>query len=128
MHSVSHKIPKPAANGPFGFRLVFSRYNTAMIRASLLSILLALPVHAVHADDDMARLAADALPIDRALTIVGERYHGRMIAAELAEEKDRAVYDFRWLTPQGNVLQVRLDAATGRFLLIEGVGQTEARK
>ncbi|MDH2325243.1 PepSY domain-containing protein [Cereibacter sp. SYSU M97828] len=95
-----------------------------MIRVALLVLFLALPA---HADDDPARLAEHALPIDRALSVVAGRYEGRMIAAELTEEDDRAVYDFRWLTPQGNVLRIRLDAATGRFLLVDGVGQTEAR-
>ncbi|WP_136684696.1 PepSY domain-containing protein [Falsirhodobacter xinxiangensis] len=95
-----------------------------MIRATLLALFLALPA---HAHDDPARLAEHALPIDRALSVVAGRYEGRMIAAELTEDDDRPVYDFRWLTPQGNVLRIRLDAATGRFLLVDGVGQTEAR-
>lgn len=95
-----------------------------MIRATLFLLCLALPA---NADDDIGRLAEGALPIDRALAIVAERYRGRMIAAELDEEDDRAVYDFRWLTPDGNVLRIQLDAATGRFNQIDGIGQTEAR-
>ncbi len=88
------------------------------IRAIALFLLLALPAAAQE----------PAIPIERALELVGERYEGRMIAAELDEEDDRIVYDFRWRTPQGNILKIELDATTGRFIEVEGVGQSEARK
>lgn len=94
-----------------------------LIRAFIL-MLLALPA---AADDATARLARNAIPIEQALGIVGARYEGRMIAAELDEEDGRAIYEFRWLTPGASVLRIQLDAATGRFLLVDGVGQSEAR-
>lgn len=88
-----------------------------MIRKTALILLLALPAFAQDG----------GLPIERALALVAERYQGRMIAAELDEDDDRPIYDFRWRTPQGNVLKIEMDAITGQFLEVEGVGQTEAR-
>lgn len=87
-----------------------------------LFLMAALPAHA----DDLPPMEG-VLPIERAIATVAGRYQGRMIAAEIAEKDDAPVYDFRWLTPQDNVLRIRLDAVTGRFLLVEGVGQTDAR-
>lgn len=89
------------------------------------ALLLALSVVAVRADDP--DLLADVIPIGQAVDIVAVRYEGRMIAAEITEEDDRALYEFRWLTPQGNVLRIRLDGMTGAFVLVDGVGQTDAR-
>lgn len=109
--------PKQHANGLFGFRLGFNQYSAGMmLRIILLVLTLASPA-----------VADDLLPIGDAVDTVAARYQGRMIAAEVTEDDDREVYDFRWLTPQGNVLRIRLDGITGQFLLIEGVGQTEAR-
>ncbi len=97
------------------------------IRMILPALLLALSALAVRADDpDPARLDA-LIPIGQAVDLVAARYQGRMIAAEIVEEEDRPFYEFRWLTPQGNVLRVRLDGETGGFVLVDGVGQTEAR-
>jgi len=89
------------------------------------ALLLALSVVAVRADDP--DLLADVIPIGQAVDIVAVRYEGRMIAAAITEEDDRALYEFRWLTPQGNVLRIRLDGMTGAFVLVDGVGQTDAR-
>ncbi|WP_374303195.1 PepSY domain-containing protein [Paracoccus sp. (in: a-proteobacteria)] len=38
------------------------------------------------------------------------------------------VYQFRLLTPQRNLLDIRIDARTGRFLSVAGRGQLAARK
>lgn len=95
-------------------------------RMILLTLFLALPA-AAQADDPDPHLMEDVIPIGQAVDIVAARYQGRMIAAEVTEDDDRALYEFRWLTPQGNVLRIRLDGITGRFVLVDGVGQTDAR-
>jgi hypothetical protein len=60
------------------------------------------------------------------------RFEGRVIGAELVdgrrEEKTGTVYALRLLTPQGAVLNLRFDAATGAFLEAEGRGLSAARK
>lgn len=75
------------------------------------------------------------IPLPKAAEIVATRYDGRLIAARLTGPRatERAlgaelVEELRLLTPQGNVLMIRLDARTGRFLEVAGVGQTEARR
>lgn len=75
------------------------------------------------------------LPLPQAVEIVQARYHGRLIGAKLSGPfpSERAlgvalVEELRLLTPQGNVLNIRLDARTGRFLEIAGIGQIAALK
>lgn len=75
------------------------------------------------------------LPLHRAAQIVAERYRGRLIAARLSpstpHEQDLGVdlaYELRLLTPDRNLLMIRLDARTGRFLEVAGIGQIEALK
>ena len=75
------------------------------------------------------------LPLSEAAGLISERYHGRLLAASIAlplphERKLGAelVEEFRLLTPARNLLVIRLDARTGRFLEVAGVGQIEALK
>lgn len=96
-------------------------------RLILPALLLAASALGARADDaDPARMET-LIPIGQAVEIVAGRYAGRMIAAEITEEDDRPLYEFRWLTPQGNVLRIELDGVTGAFVLVDGVGQTDAR-
>ncbi|MBU3032224.1 PepSY domain-containing protein [Paracoccus marinaquae] len=64
---------------------------------------------------------------------VADRYRGRLIGAEVvpptAHERDLGaplVYEFRLVTPQRNLLIIRMDARSGRFLDIAGRGQLQA--
>lgn len=75
------------------------------------------------------------LPLEQAIRIVSDRYHGRLIGARLAaptpHERDlgvELVEELRLLTPARNLLVIRLDARDGRFLEVAGVGQIEALK
>ncbi|MDO5706778.1 MAG: hypothetical protein Q4G49_17130 [Paracoccus sp. (in: a-proteobacteria)] len=75
------------------------------------------------------------LPLHDCAEIAAARYDGRLIAARLklptAHEEGlgvELVRELRLLTPQGNLLTIRLDARDGRFLDVAGIGQTEARK
>jgi hypothetical protein len=76
--------------------------------------------------------AQPVLPLPEAVALVGARYHGRMIDARLVpgREDERAdlVYDLRWLTPAGDVLRIRVAAADGAMLLVEGPGMIAARR
>ncbi len=98
-----------------------------------------------------AMLLAAALPIPRACSggahaqdfsprpfhelaqRVTDRYEGRLIAVRMMpptpHERELGaalVYEFRLLTPHRNLLVIRLDARTGRFLEVAGRGQLQA--
>lgn len=95
-----------------------------------LMILTALPSLGQGLPDDFR-----PLPLHQAARIVGDRYHGRLIAARLTppNRHERSlgvelVEELRLLTPARNLLLIRLDARTGRFLDVAGVGQIEALK
>lgn len=78
----------------------------------------------------MAEGRGDLLPLNEIIARVAERYQGRMIDVEIKpgkrHERPPVVYELRWLTPAGAVLKIRLDAATGDFLEIDGRGQLDA--
>ena len=74
-------------------------------------------------------------PFHRMAEAVTARYQGRLVAAEtrppLPHERAAGVeliYEFRLVTPQRNILNIRVDARTGRFLEVAGRGQLEARR
>lgn len=75
------------------------------------------------------------LPFHDLAERVHDRYRGRLIgAAAVRPTPDERrlgaalVYEFRLLTPRRNLLKIRMDARTGRFLDVAGRGQTEARR
>ena len=74
-------------------------------------------------------------PFHRMAEAVTARDDGRLVAAETRPPRpaERAagvelVYEFRLLTTQRNILNIRVDARTGRFLEVAGRGQLEARR
>lgn len=84
---------------------------------------------------DLERDHAQPLPLQRALRIAEARFRGRLIAARLlpANPAERArgtilVHELRLLTPDRNVLRLRLDAFSGAFLEVAGAGLTAARR
>ena len=100
------------------------------LTAIALPILLALSLAQIGLAEDFR-----PLPLPQAVEIVQTRYQGRLIGAKLTgpHAHERAlgvalVEELRLLTPQGNVLRIRLDARDGRFLEIAGVGQIKALK
>ncbi|MBU2958333.1 PepSY domain-containing protein [Paracoccus sp. 1_MG-2023] len=75
------------------------------------------------------------LPLRRIATTVMSRYQGRLIAVatvppspEEARLGSQLVYELRLLTPARDVLNVRIDAETGRFLEVAGRDLLEARR
>lgn len=75
------------------------------------------------------------LPFHQMARQVEDRYDARLIGAETRpprpDERDAGVqliYRFRLLTQAGQVLNIRLDARTGRFLEVAGAGQIAARR
>lgn len=73
------------------------------------------------------------MPFHELARRVGERYRGRLIGAEIMRpsphERDLGaalIYEFRLITPQQNLLRIRMDARDGRFMEIAGRGQLQA--
>ena len=93
-----------------------------MIRPILVALLLGLAAPAV----------AEPLPLGRVIALAEARFAGRVIGADLVdgrrEERTRQVYALRLLTPEGALLNLRFDAATGAFLEAEGRGLAAARR
>ncbi|MFV0386342.1 PepSY domain-containing protein [Paracoccus sp. (in: a-proteobacteria)] len=73
------------------------------------------------------------LPYHELAERVEERFAGRLIGARTDRPKPEEaglgaalVYEFRLVTPQRNLLRIRLDARTGRFLEVAGRGLVAA--
>lgn len=124
------------ANGPFGFHLAFARYAAAMIllRALALACLTCAPAQAQDVAPEMIEQFRP-LPLNEVAAAVSDRYAGRLLAADTRaphpHERDlgaELVYQFRLMTPQQNLLDIRIDARTGRFLSVSGRGQLAARQ
>lgn len=79
-------------------------------------------------------VAQDASPpnIVAAMGAATERFAGQIVAAQLEEgrphEQAEAVFEFRMLTANGDILRIRVDAATLDILEVDGHGLVSARK
>lgn len=99
-----------------------------MMRVALLLLALSLPLAAQPARPDAL------LPFHEIAKIVQSRIHGRPLAARLDLPRPfemalgtRMVQEVTLLSPQGNIILVRLDAETGRVLELRGRGINAAR-
>lgn len=76
--------------------------------------------------------AQPLVPLADILDTVGQRYIGRVIAADVKRgrkhERTPVVYELRLLTEHGHVINIRFDAANGEFLGANGRGLVEARR
>jgi len=75
------------------------------------------------ADHDAARdavRAGESMPLADIVARVGEQYPGRLLDAELVRRGNGPVYLLRWLTPEGQVLKMRVNARTGTVLNVRG--------
>ncbi|WBU65230.1 PepSY domain-containing protein [Paracoccus aerodenitrificans] len=99
-----------------------------MIRVALICLALCTPLTA-----EPVKLA-ELMPFPKIVMIVKERFHGRLLGARLDSPKAfefasgvHAVHELTLLSPQNNVIRIRLDAETGRILDVRGRGLTAAR-
>jgi hypothetical protein len=53
------------------------------------------------------------LTLDRAVALAEQRYHARVVRAEVSDAAGRRVYVLKLLSEQGRVWTVRVDAETG---------------
>lgn len=81
-------------------------------------------------ESSLAQPEKATLPLTTIVDKVAERYQGKLVDAEIKPPKRHetaaVVYELRLLTPAGAILKVRVDAATGAFLEIDGRGQLDA--
>ena len=98
----------------------------ARMSRSLPPLLLALGLllaGAVHGDDHARARAlvasGQALPLAEILARLPADLAGQLLEAELEEEHGRPVYELDWLTPDGRVLELEVDARDGTVLASE---------
>lgn len=95
--------------------------------ASFLFVTLSLPAGGEStptrtSDYEMATEAVtrgDFMPLDQILDIVSLSHPGRLVELDLEMENGRWVYEVELITPQGRLIEVELDAATGDILTVE---------
>ncbi|MCP4328976.1 MAG: hypothetical protein GY791_11130 [Alphaproteobacteria bacterium] len=93
----------------------------AMVVAVLTALAAAAAAASDHDDARNAVQAGRALPLGAIVGQVGRSYPGRLLDADMRKGKgDSLVYVLRWLTPEGNVLNMTVDAASGRVLGVKG--------
>ena len=91
-----------------------------------------------HADDrDQERAlkalrAGEVLPLRTMLDEVESRFMGDILEVELDEDKDKGrriwTYEIKLISPDGNVIKLKIDAKTKEILEIKGRGAEKARK
>ncbi len=90
----------------------------------LLVVLTAAVPAAVAGDHDDARNAVQsgqALPLGAIVGQVKRQYPGRLLDADMGTGKGgKLTYRLQWLTDKGNVLDVLVDARSGRVLNVKG--------
>ncbi|MDO5642862.1 MAG: hypothetical protein Q4G26_10835 [Paracoccus sp. (in: a-proteobacteria)] len=99
-----------------------------MIRAAL--VFLMIPLSGMAAPPALPGL----MPLHEAVSIVNARFQGRLMAARIDAPEPyefalgaETVQELVMLTPQGNILIIRLDAVTGKVLDVRGRGLGTAR-
>lgn len=92
----------------------------------LVSLVVAVPAAAGSGHDRAlaARRAGEIVALDRILATVAEVVPGTVLEVELEERKGRYVYELEILTPDGLLVEVKVDAHDQRILKTE----TERRK
>ncbi len=87
-------------------------------RLLILVLILAGPGFA-ESDHDLARAAAsrhEILPLATVIEDISDRYSATLLEVELEREHGLYVYEFELITPEGRILEILVDAATGEIL------------
>ncbi|MBS7348853.1 MAG: PepSY domain-containing protein [Comamonas sp.] len=110
------------------YRFSFPLFNACCSRTVVLcGALLALCGslgQLAHADDDheRARRALEhgkVLPLRSLLTQLERQYGGEVVKVDFEDDDGGYVYEIRLVRPQGQVLELEVDAVTGRVLDVE---------
>lgn len=70
-----------------------------------------------------ARERGEIRPLEEILPMVRERFPGEVAQIELEREHGVWIYEFKVLNPAGRLLDIKIDAATGREIKAEGEGE-----
>jgi uncharacterized membrane protein YkoI len=72
-----------------------------------------------HQDAERASRAAGSgefVPLARIVAKLRARYPGEIVETELESEDGRPYYEFHVLRPDGRVIEIKVDARSGRYL------------
>lgn len=113
------------------FKALFRNFRLIGLIAALL-LVPALPLHADRDDDDddayrkrdqeivwEARRSGRILPLEVILSRVMQQYPGELLKIELDDDDGYLIYEIELLTRRGIVLEMEVNAQTGRILDIE---------
>ena len=108
------------------------------LRACLVGITLVVSSLAYSASADEGRdirravEAGDVVPIEQLFVRIHEEFEGRIVKAELERKKSGGrriwIYEFKLLTPQGDVLKLKYDAKTMELLKVKGPRKSRDRQ
>lgn len=62
--------------------------------------------------------AGDVMPLGAVLRVIGQRYPGRALDAQLREPDGAAEYHIKWLGNDGTVREITVNARTGEILRV----------
>lgn len=123
---------------PFIWRLIGIAMIPPMMKRCSRLLLLALgaavlsPAALANDDDPMqARRALEAgkiVSLEKILAAAEAAYEGQIVEVELELENDRWEYEIELLTREGNLIELKYDAATARLLSAQGKGVDAARR
>ena len=114
-----------------------ARWRSLLGMSVVIGSCLMLPVvgHADNRDQDRALRAlraGEVLPLRTMLDEVESRYSGDILEVELDDDKDDGrriwIYKIKLISPDGNVIKLRIDAKTKEILAIKGRGAEKARR
>jgi hypothetical protein len=133
-----------------GFAAVTNARWRQLLGLAVLAVLFSWRVWASDVSDhERARAAfegGDIVPLSLILEKVESIYQGSIIEVELEDEGDEGyeadddgepgsdhfmsgfIYEIKLLTPQGNLLKLKLDARTAELIEVRGQGEKQARK
>lgn len=89
--------------------------------ACILAVLLAVSAFSpTRADDDAERARSETLsgriqPLAQILPLLQSRYPGEVLDVELEDKNGRPTYEIRVLQRDGRILEIEIDARSGRF-------------
>ena len=72
-----------------------------------------------HERAQQARERGEILPLERILSLVGQRIPGDVVKVELEREDGIWVYEIKVIDARGRLMEVEIDARTGGILKIE---------
>lgn len=85
----------------------------------ILAVLLLVAPALADDDHDRAREAlarGEILPLSRILAVVEKEVGGRIVEIDLDREDGRYVYEVEAVSPNGRLVEISIDAATGAIL------------